>query len=262
MPPEEVDIRFEAPTRELIDRLVRPTINLFLFDVHENTTLRQTNFPSARADGHAERRMPPRRVDLRYLVSALSTEIADEHELLWRAMVTLMKYPELPRELLPNSLRSLEPPVVARVWPGEETTSHTELWSALGAPPRPAIVYALTAPVELDVVISSPLVLTRTARYRRFTGDEAPAEERMSIGGVIRDATGEPLPGARVLLDGSTWEGTITDARGEFTLPSAAPGSVTVRIIAPDGASQLARLSVPSDTYEVRLEPAPRRGRR
>ncbi len=42
--PREVDITFEAPTRERIDKLMRPTINLFLFDLQENTDLRQSDF--------------------------------------------------------------------------------------------------------------------------------------------------------------------------------------------------------------------------
>lgn len=260
--PDEVDIRFEAPTRELIDRLLRPTINLFLFDVRENTTLRQTNFPSARANGHAERRMPPRRVDLHYIVSALSTEIDDEHELLWRVMVTLMKYPELPRELLPFGLRDVEPPIVARVWPSEEAKSLSDIWSALGAPPRPAITYALTAPVDLDVATTSPLVLTRAARYRRISRDQTQPDERLQIGGVVRDATGRPLVGARVLLDGSAWQGNVTGAGGEFTLPNVPSGAVMLRIVTPDGVSQQARVTVPSDAYDVTLQPAPRRGRR
>ncbi|HEU5317664.1 MAG TPA: Pvc16 family protein, partial [Chloroflexota bacterium] len=39
--PREVDVRFEAPTTEWVDSLTRPTINLFLCDVRENTELRR-----------------------------------------------------------------------------------------------------------------------------------------------------------------------------------------------------------------------------
>src|SRR5688500_15689657 len=81
---EEVDIRFEAPTKDWVASLTRPTINLFLFDVQENTEKRETNVQTIRSNGKAERRMPPRRFDLRYMVSALTTEIEDEHQLLWR----------------------------------------------------------------------------------------------------------------------------------------------------------------------------------
>lgn len=49
--PHEVDITFEAPTRERIDKLIRPTINLFLFDLQENTELRQSDFERTRNNG-------------------------------------------------------------------------------------------------------------------------------------------------------------------------------------------------------------------
>ena len=58
--PSEVDISFDAPTKEWIDRLMRPTISLFLFDVRENSDLRQTSFQSTRLNGRAQRRLPPR----------------------------------------------------------------------------------------------------------------------------------------------------------------------------------------------------------
>ena len=113
--PEEVDVRFEAPTKDWLASLTRPTINLFLFDVQENTEKRETNVQTVRSNGKAERRLPPRRFDLRYMVSALATEIADEHDLLWRMLATLMKYQQLPHEVLPESLRSLEPPLTTRM---------------------------------------------------------------------------------------------------------------------------------------------------
>ena len=39
----EVDVRFDAPTAKWIASLTRPTVNLFLFDVQENTEKRETN---------------------------------------------------------------------------------------------------------------------------------------------------------------------------------------------------------------------------
>src|SRR5947208_13954480 len=85
--PNEVGIQFEAPTRERIDKLTRPTVNLFLFDLQENTELRQSNYEVTRNNGRAERRLVPRRFDLRYMVSALTTSVEDEHQLLWRVLV-------------------------------------------------------------------------------------------------------------------------------------------------------------------------------
>src|SRR4051794_2914983 len=85
--PAEVDINFEAPTREQQDRLLRPTLNLYLLGVAENTDLRLNAPPPRRVNGHSERRLAPLRIDLSYLVSALTGDIEDEHRLLWRALV-------------------------------------------------------------------------------------------------------------------------------------------------------------------------------
>ena len=38
-----------------------------------------------------------------------------------------------------------------------------DVWSGLGVTPHPAIYYVVTAPLDLDVIVRSPLVLTRTA---------------------------------------------------------------------------------------------------
>src|SRR5215472_1821305 len=94
----EVDIQFERPTRERIDKLTRPTINLFLFDLQENAELRQNGFRTRSNDRLAERYLPPRYFDLRYMVSILTSAIEDEHLLLWRVLTTLVRHPQIPLE--------------------------------------------------------------------------------------------------------------------------------------------------------------------
>src|SRR3989440_11546187 len=144
--PREVDITFEAPTHERIDKLTRPTINMFLFDLQENIELRQSNFETTRNNGRAERRQAPRRFDLRYMVSALTTAIEDEHELLWRVLVTLVQHPQLPAELLSDELRTLGAPLTMRVSQADEGQRLSGIWTALGIPPHPALYYVVTAP--------------------------------------------------------------------------------------------------------------------
>src|SRR5687767_13225386 len=98
IPADEVDVRFDPPTQEWVDTLTRPTINLFLCDVQENTELRSASFETARGNGQGRRIVPPRRIDLLYVISAVTTEIDDEHRLLWRTLATLMRYPRFPAE--------------------------------------------------------------------------------------------------------------------------------------------------------------------
>lgn len=251
--PLEVDIRFEAPTRDMVERLLRPTINLFLFEVNENTDLRRNDFQTTRGNGRSERRQAPRRIDLHYMVSVLTSEIADEHQLLWRVLATLMKYHEIPPEILPEELQRLEVPVIARAAQPDDSGRTSELWSALGLGPHPTIMYVVTAPLDLDVVIEAPLVLTRTTQYTRF--HDAPEPEiGYHIGGVVRGSDGEPLPGVSVAVEGSGARVCLTDDAGQYVLRRVSPGTVHLLVSGPDGQEQSVTREVPADSYDIVLE--------
>ena len=171
--PIDVDVKFDTPSDEWVSSLTRPTISMFLFDVQENTEKRETNMQLVRGNGRAERRLPPRRIDLCYMVSALTGDVEDEHELLWRVLATLMKYREFPHEVMPESLQSLDTIITSRVAVQQENRQLPELWNALATKPHPGLSYIITAPLDLDVAIEAPLVLTRTTRYRRMDGVES-----------------------------------------------------------------------------------------
>jgi len=252
--PGEVDVRFEAPTRELIDRLTAPTLAFFLTNVAENADLRETSTSVRRVNGHAERRVAPRRIDLQYMVSAISTEPEDEHRLLWRALATLLRYQQFPAEVLPEGLRTLETPLAARIAQPDDSGRSLDVWSALNTWPRPSFSYTLTAPLDLELTIQAPLVLTRTARYVRFSGDPRGMETEVHIGGVVRLAGGEPAAGARIRPVGSAGADIVVGPDGAFRLPGLRPGDNDLRVIAPDGNERIVRISVPSDDYVIILD--------
>ncbi len=263
----EVDINFEAPTRERIDKLMRPTINLFLFDLQENTDLRQSNFETTRNNGRAERRLVPRRFDLRYMVSALTTDVEDEHLLLWRVLLTLVRNPQFPIELLPEELRLLEPPLTTRVSQVDESQRLSAVWTALSVPPHPALYYVVTVPVDMNLVIEAPLVLTRTARYARTRADEVAPEIGNQIGGVVRTEGGEPVAGVKVALEGREAIESKTNEEGRFVLGGVPSGTVRLRITRADGAQKTITVEVPGpilgegpthekSSYDIVLEAA------
>jgi hypothetical protein len=249
----EVDVRFDAPTADWIASLTRPTVNLFLFDVQENTEKRETNVQTVYNNGKAERRLPPRRFDLRYMVSALCTEIEDEHELLWRMLSTLMKYQQLPQEVLPESLRSLEPPLTTRIANKEEGSNFLDIWSALGTPPHPALGYIVTVPLDLDIAIQAPIVLTRTTHYGRTTRDEVTMETAIHIGGIVRSKEGQPLDGLNVKLDSSANNGSTTDDSGRYVL-RVPGGPVSLSVLQHGKIQKRVKLKVPSDSYDIVLD--------
>ncbi|GAB4197240.1 MAG: hypothetical protein OHK0022_15390 [Roseiflexaceae bacterium] len=104
--PAEVDVTFKMPTKDWVESLVAPTINLFMFDLDENTDLRHTNMQTTRSGSIAITRKPPRRYDLHYMVTPLTTVIEDQGLLLWRLLATLTRYTPLPLEVLSGSLIS------------------------------------------------------------------------------------------------------------------------------------------------------------
>jgi hypothetical protein len=302
IPADEVEIRFERPTKEWVNSLVRPTINLYLFDIDENVDLRQTNMPVMRGGSGASYRMPMRRFDLRYMVTAFTTVADDEYLLIYRVLATLLRFPTLPPSSLAAAmaiiarregyvaeearfialaeageratLRDLhsalasaevgsaaraammalidEPQVTAKIAAAEESLRLLEVWNALEQAPRPSLLYVVTVPVDLDIIIDSPLVLTRTLRVRQRT-DVATSTEFIRIGGAVRNRTGAPLAGVTVAIEGGAIE-TVTNSEGRYALSHVPSGEVTLRVIRPDGSVHITRFATPSDSYDILLD--------
>jgi hypothetical protein len=178
-------------------------------------------------------------------VSALTTNIEDEHQLLWRILVTLIRYPQFPPELLSEELRLLEPPLATRVSQVDEGQRLSAVWTALSVPPHPALYYVVTVPVDMNLVIEAPLVLTRTARYARTNADEIVPEISNQIGGVVRSKEGEPLANVKVVLEGRNGIENVTNEEGRFVLRGVPSGAVRLRVTRADGGQKTVTVEVP-----------------
>ena len=255
----DVDVTFEAPSREWAASVTRPTINFFLFDLDENTDRRDGTPQMTVAGGQARRCLPPRRIDLSYMVSVLTGDVDDEHELLWRVLRTLMKHQQFPVEVLTGDAQTASPPIVARVATRDDSRSLLEIWSAFGVEPHPALCYVVTAPMDLALAVEAPLVLTRTARHRRLTSSarDAPRasgdEVRIQIAGTVRNGAGEPLAGVTVVPEGSG-RGVLTALDGRYVLRGLSEGTVSVLVGRRDGGVKPVQLQVPSRSYDIVLD--------
>lgn len=255
--PNEVDIEFNPPTKEWVNSRTVPTLNFFLYDLEENTELRQSDYDkisskNAKGISSSIRRVPARRFDLHYMVSAISSVIDDEHLLLWRAMVTLLKNPSIPEQFLPENILKLELPVKGRVSQPDDGPRPMDLWSALETPPRPSLLYVLTVPVDLETGFESPLVLTRTARYRLLEQESSASEVAFHIGGVVKDRLGAPLAGAKVNLLGH--DALLSDSLGRFVLTHVPAGEAKLEVSIDGKKPKVVKLEIPSDNYDVTLE--------
>ena len=251
IPAADVDVTFDAPVKSWVGARTKPTLSFFLFDIRENTELRQTAPETSRANGRGVHRLPPRRFDLRYMISALTTVVEDEHLLIWRALGTLMKHSTLPNDLLPESIRAFGLPVIGKIADPEDTPRPLDIWSALENPPRPAIIYVATVPLDLEIETTAPLVLTRTERFARVGTPDVSPDLRTQIGGRVRNRKGASLPGIVVSVEGRSGPTAVTDAGGEFALAGIAPGALTLKIENPGGATTRVPITVPSDSYDI-----------
>jgi hypothetical protein len=242
----EVEISFEAPTRERVERLTRPTLSLFLYDIQENLELRQSSMETTRGNGRAMHRLASRRFDLHYMVSALTTNLDDEHLLLWRALVTLVRHPQIPENVLEQELQTLDPLPLGRVYRENDIQKQFSAWNALGMPPHPAFCYVISVPIELDPFGEAPLVLRRTARYSGIQTTHNIWETRHQLGGVVRDKQGAPLAGISVALVGSTQE-CLTDQTGQFLLRDVPTGSIQLQVGRSGAVQQTFVIAVPEN---------------
>jgi hypothetical protein len=261
--PEQVDGRFARPPRQWVDGLTAPTLNLFLYEVEENPDFRNVRPRVIKTGTSATTHMPPARIDLRYIVAAFSSNIVDEQLLLWRTLAVLLKYPALPNELLGEELRALDVSLLTKITRTGEGQPSLDIWSAFEVPPRPALLYTVTAPLDPETVIQTPLVLTGATRFlRRSPEDEAASRgitrdraievaASLHVGGVVRDRQGRPLVGVAVTIEGRAMDPIITNQEGRFVLGSQRPGQLVLRVSRPGAEPTLVSLVIPSETYDV-----------
>lgn len=129
-PIDSIDVAFEMPNKEWSATVTKPTINLFLYDVRENHELRSNDRTIARAadDTTGVVTRAPVRMDLSYLLSVWTTDIADEHQVLGRVLQTVLQFPLLPDDVLKGALQTQPFPVRAWSAQPERLPNPWEFW--------------------------------------------------------------------------------------------------------------------------------------
>ncbi|RRR69258.1 MAG: DUF4255 domain-containing protein, partial [Candidatus Viridilinea halotolerans] len=164
---DAVDVRFARPSRQWVEGLLLPTINLYLFNMGENPDFRNRGPQVTRNERTATIKMPCIRVDLSFLVSTFSSALQDEQLLLWRVMAVCLHYAAMPAALLAPELQALETTLLTKIARDAESKQIFDLWKGLDLPPRPALIYTITVPLDVASTLETPLVLTRSTRFSR-----------------------------------------------------------------------------------------------
>ena len=102
----DVEVVFDAPTREWAGRRNSPTIDVYLYDIREDLRRRDRgmiNEYDADERRIVARHLPPRYFKLSYLVTAWTQRPEDEHRLLSTLLTTFLRFDALPEDLVTGS---------------------------------------------------------------------------------------------------------------------------------------------------------------
>jgi hypothetical protein len=147
----DVEVAFDAPTKDWAARRNAPTVNVYLYDIREDMRRRQRGLLNEYdSEGIVTaRHMPPRHMKLSYLVTAWTQRPEDEHRLLSSLLGGFLRYESVPEDLLSGSLAELGLPVSITVaLPPPEDRAFADVWTALGGELKPSLDVVISAPVE------------------------------------------------------------------------------------------------------------------
>lgn len=146
----DVDVVFDAPTKDWAARRNEPTVNLYLYDIREDLRRRQRGLLNE-YDGEVvtSRHQPPQHFKLSYLMTAWTQRPEDEHRLLSALLLCFLANQTIPADLLPETARDPTYPVSMTVGlPPPEDRAFADVWSALGGELKPSIDIVVSAPVD------------------------------------------------------------------------------------------------------------------
>lgn len=147
----EVEVLFDAPTKDWAGRRNAPTVDVYLYDIREDMR-RRARGQENEYDGSGRvvaRHLPPRHFKFSYLVTAWTQRPEDEHRLLSALLTCFLRHDVIPAALLAGSpLAQLGLPVPLTVGlPPPEDRAFADVWSALGGELKPSLDLVVTAPV-------------------------------------------------------------------------------------------------------------------
>jgi len=250
----EVDIKFDLPNRAWTAKLSRPTLNLYLYDMRENVDLRDTDWIIERnASGVATKRMPPRRMNLSYIITAWAADVQDEHRLLTRVLRALFQYKLVPEESFQGQLEGETLPLYIRVSDPDTMPDAFELWTVLDNELRPAVNLVITLPIDPAITLTGPLVRTKIIRTHALHRPEETMESFLQIAGlVLQKGTQDGVPGAAVRIQ-DTGLAAVTDDDGRFTFSGISAGEYRL-IVQIDGTEKERDIVIPGTDYDIEVK--------
>lgn len=275
----DADVAFDRPAESYNPST--STINLYLFDVRENTELRSNEPIIDRQNGIASIRRPPLRVSCSYLVSAWTDSsvpagqaVLEQHQLLGEVLRVFSRWPAIPlptpdgagKEYLQGELKNSLYPISLVTAQTDLVRNPAEFWTAIGGKLRPSFTITATIaidqdikPVEAKVVSSSKVTLGEKLADSSEFKDKQQTETWFDIAGIVTDqTTGRALNAVEITLV-ETGQTVMTDTSGQYQFSGLKQGSYKARVIKQNYstvAEQVLQVPGTSPTaFDIKLSP-------
>src|SRR3954462_9418534 len=160
--PSVIDIKFDMPSKDWSVAVTKPTINVFLYDVRENHELRsmQRSVTRNAANTIGTELRAPVRMDLSYLITAWTTDISDEHQLLGRVLTALLQFPVVPDDVLKGAMQAQPVPLQSWIAQPERLPNPWEFWGHMEHGMKAGLNFVLTASFQPVAPVDVQLVTT------------------------------------------------------------------------------------------------------
>lgn len=246
-----VEVAFEAPDRDWAAGISKPTLNLFLYDLREAKNAPAGDWVEHRDGNGARVERPPLRIDCSYSITAWTTRVQDEHRMLSQTLAVLLAHERLPATAMENGLSAHEEPITTRIG-RPKVEGAAEFWTALGGQFKLSLDYVVTLAIDPGITLHrGPQIRTQRVKVSDLSVP-GKSTELVRAGGEVRDADGDPVDGAWIVLPDAKGFAT-SGPDGRFTFPHVPPGSHRCDCRGPDGASASGTLEVPGAPLTLTL---------
>lgn len=237
------------------------SLSTYLYKIALNTSLRSNERPIVRSnDGQLIQSQPSVYLDCWYLITAWNgqqrAQLSDpieqqEHQLLSEVLLLLLKNPVFPKDKLPASLPGVQEEVPLTLIPPEEGGLSADFWSGFENGPRPFLICRITAPIDLEDVTSYYEVTTVISHQSLMVQEPKPRvdpdAQLLWVGGTIRDAQGNPVPQAWVMLKEASVV-AVSDTAGHYLFTRLPPGTFQMTVRAARFVELTQRVTIPDPT--------------
>ncbi|MDA8025690.1 MAG: DUF4255 domain-containing protein [Actinomycetota bacterium] len=148
------EVSFDPPSKDWSTRRSVPTVNIYLYDIREETNRRVSGIVEDRNENGVvvRRRMPIRHFRLSYLITAWTNRPEDEHRLLSSILIRLLRREFFTPEEAGGPFAQMHLPIMIQVGkPHSDERQVPEIWNSLGRELKPSLDLRITVPIDPDI---------------------------------------------------------------------------------------------------------------